>query len=114
MHEATIAMNIMEIVQEQCLLAGIKKVSAIKVQIGRNSGVVKHSLTFAFNTMKHKTQADQAKLVIEDIPVSGWCNTCNRDFSVEKSYILFCPICGLSDFILKGGNELNVVEIEGE
>jgi hydrogenase nickel incorporation protein HypA/HybF len=112
MHEVSIALSILEIARGYCEREGCKGIGSIKVKIGRASGVLPDALLFAFDTAKAGTIAEKAALTIEEIPVSGFCNTCNNNFSVEEAYILCCPKCGGTSFRVETGQELDISEME--
>lgn len=112
MHEVSIALSLLEIATEYCKREGYSGIESIKVKVGRASGVLPEALLFAFDAVKIGTIADKASLAIEEIPVSGFCSSCNSDFSVEEAYILFCPRCGDTSFRVETGRELNIQEME--
>ena len=91
---------------------GYKGIESIKVKIGKASGVVPDSLLFAFEALKTGTIAEKAVLTILEIPVSGFCENCNKEFTVEEKYVVSCPLCGSESFRVETGRELNIDELE--
>jgi len=112
MHEVSIALSLLEIATESCQREGYSRIESIKVKIGRASGVMPEALLFAFDAVKIGTIAEKAILMIEEVPISGFCNNCQSNFSVEEQYILSCPRCGDIFIRLETGRELNIDEIE--
>jgi len=112
MHEVSIAQGLLEIAIDNCKKQGYKNIDSIKVKIGKASGIVSDSLLFAFEALKTGTIAEKANLNIEQIPVSGFCDICNKNFTVDEAYVIACPICGGSSFKVETGRELNIDEIE--
>jgi hydrogenase nickel incorporation protein HypA/HybF len=112
MHEVSIAQGLLEIAIDNCTKQGYKGIELIKVKIGRASGVVPDSLLFAFEVLKVGTIAEKAVLTIEEIPVSGFCTKCNKNFTVAEAFIISCPLCGDTSFRVETGRELNVDEME--
>jgi hydrogenase nickel incorporation protein HypA/HybF len=112
MHEVNIAEGLLDIVTENCKKQGYKGVESIKVKIGKASGIVPEALLFAFESMKVGTIAEKATLIIEEIPVSGFCSNCNSNFTVDDSYVLCCPNCQGVSIRVDTGRELNVDEME--
>lgn len=112
MHEVSIAQGLLDIAIENCEKEGYKGIESIKVKIGRASGVMPDALLFAFEAMKIGTVAEKACLNIDVVPVSGFCNNCESNFTVEEAYVLSCPKCGNISFRLETGRELNVYEME--
>jgi hydrogenase nickel incorporation protein HypA/HybF len=89
-----------------------KSIESITVKIGKAAGVVPDSLQFAFETLKTGTIAEKAVLIIDEVPVTGNCNSCGKHFTVEEAYVIQCPLCGSMSFNVETGRELNVVEME--
>jgi len=112
MHEASIAQSLLDIAIENCTKGGYKSIEVIKVRIGKAAGVMPDSLLFAFEAMKIGTIAEKAYLKIEEIPVSGFCNGCRSDFTVEDAYAITCPKCGSLSLRVDTGRELNIYEME--
>jgi hydrogenase nickel incorporation protein HypA/HybF len=114
MHEASIALSILEIAEENCKKAGYGRVTSVGVKVGRASGVLPGALLLAFDVVKTGTIAAEATLLIEDIPLGGSCRACGGDFTSEERYVLSCPACGSLEFAINSGRELDIVEIEAE
>lgn len=114
MHELSIALGILDIVQETCGKEGIARVEKVRVKIGRASGIMPDALLFSFECARSGTVADGALLEVEEVPVGGHCEDCNRDFTVEEKYVLACPRCGGASFRVHSGQELEIIDLEGE
>jgi len=112
MHEASIALGLLEIATRHCKKEGYKGIESIKVKIGKASGIMSDALLFAFDAVKIGTIAEKASLSIEEIPISGYCNCCKSHFSVEDAFILSCPKCGDVSLNVETGRELDVCELE--
>jgi len=112
MHEVSIVQGLLDIAIENCKKQGYKGIESIKVKIGKASGVMPDALMFAFEAMKPGTMADKAVLTIVEIPVSGYCNSCCSDFTVDDAYVTECPKCGNISLRIDTGRELNIDEME--
>jgi hydrogenase nickel incorporation protein HypA/HybF len=112
MHEVGIAQGLLDIVVENCKKQGYSGIESIKVKIGKAAGVVPDSLLFAFESAKMDTIAEKATLIIEEIPVSGFCNGCSSNFTVDDAYVISCPHCNSFSIRVDTGRELNVDEME--
>lgn len=112
MHEVSIALGLLEFATEYCEKEGYKGIESIKVKIGRASGVLPDSLLFAFDAVKIGTIAEKTTLTIEEIPISGFCDSCQSNFTVEDAYIVSCPSCGGNSLRIKTGRELNIDEMD--
>jgi len=66
MHELSIAVNIVEIAEEELARHGGERILAVHVQLGRLAGVAKEALMFSFSLACEGTVAERARLVIED------------------------------------------------
>lgn len=112
MHEVSIADSLLAIAIKECTDNGFTRIGSVKVRIGKASGVMPEALLFAFDALKTGTIAEGASLIIEEIPLSGYCNTCNTDFTVSGNFILCCPHCSGASFAVKSGHELDMAELE--
>jgi hydrogenase nickel incorporation protein HypA/HybF len=113
-HELSIAMSILEIVESACAQGGHDRVEKVRVRVGRASGVMSDALLFAFEVARSGTAAAGASLEIEEVPVGGHCRDCASDFTVDEKYVFQCPLCGGSSFEMQRGHELEVVDLEVE
>jgi len=112
MHEASIAQSVLDIAVDNCRKAGYTRIESIRLKIGRASGIMPDALFFAFNALKTDTIAAEASVLIDEIPVSGFCNICGKDFVTEEKFILHCPECSGTSFNIKTGRELEIIDME--
>lgn len=112
MHEASIALSVIEIAEKHCRDAGYGSIIKIDLRIGKGSGVLPDALIMAFDIVKLETMAARAALTIESVPLGGRCQSCNTDFTTDDQFILACPSCSAKDFKLDRGRELDITEIE--
>jgi len=114
MHEASIALSIIDIVQAKCMEEGCSSVGSIRLRIGRAAGILPEALVFAFDASKDTTVAKNAKLVIETVPVGGRCRDCRKEFEAPETaqYILSCPYCGSTSYEITRGREMEILDME--
>jgi hydrogenase nickel incorporation protein HypA/HybF len=112
MHEVSIALNLLDIVSEECRKSGGRTVESINLRIGRASGIMTDALLFAFDAVKAGSVAERACLNIQEIPVSGHCRDCGDDFEVGEEYVLSCPRCGGGSFEITAGREMDIIDME--
>ena len=113
MHELSVAQSILDIISEQCGKSGHARIDSVNIRIGRASGVMPDALLFAFDAIKADTaMARDALLQIEEVPVTGLCRDCGSSFIVEEEYILCCPKCKGSSFLITAGREMDIVDME--
>ena len=114
MHELSIALSVLDIVRTAAADSGLASVTVVRLRIGRASGVQPDSLRFAFDCSKEGTVAEAAVLEIEEVPIGGRCDVCDHDFTSREPYVLACPLCGETSFQVTTGDELHVLDLEGE
>ncbi len=112
MHEVSLAIGLLQLAEEVCRHHGCKSIEAIKVRIGRASGIHPDSLSFALETVKMGTRAEKANFIYEIVPVGGSCQDCGRNFETEEAYVFCCPFCSSSSILVCQGRELQITEIE--
>ena len=66
MHELSIAMNIVEIAEQQLATHGGERIRAVHIRLGPLAGVAKDALLFSFGLACEGTAAEGARLVIGD------------------------------------------------
>ena len=114
MHEASIAISIIEIAEEHCKRDGYSTIKSINVRIGSASGVLPGAMAMAFEIVRNDTMAASAVLNVEEVPLGGTCRECDKAFTTEEQFILACPACGGKDFSMDTGREMEITEIEVE
>lgn len=112
MHETSLALGILDVVVEKCREAGGSTVDAVRLRIGKAAGVMPEALAFGFEAAKVGTIAENAKLEIESIPVSGVCLACAKEISTDEQYVFACPHCGANTIEITQGREMEIVDME--
>ena len=110
MHEMSIVSGILQIVQDQARSAGAKVINSIELEIGQLAGIELDSLNFCFQAARGGTLAENAELVIRDIPGRGHCPECRKDVPVEF-HLAVCGECGQALVEVLQGRELRVKSI---
>jgi len=112
MHEVSLALNLLDIIEKKCREERYQTVESVKVRVGKASGVQPEAFSFAFEVVKKDTLARNARFIIDLIPLGGTCTACGSRFETEEAYILECPSCGSSSLQITQGYELEIVEME--
>jgi hydrogenase nickel incorporation protein HypA/HybF len=112
-HEAGIAASILEIAEAAASDHGDVSIQVVRLRLGEFTGVVPEALEFAFDAMKAGTRADQARLEIERIPLTGCCPACGWSGPPVEEFCLVCPACSAPVDILTG-REMSVEYVEVE
>ncbi len=111
MHEFGIAESLLNTALETAARAEASKVEQINLRIGLLAGVVEEALTFAFEALSEDTPAQGARLVIEPIPVTCYCESCAASFEPPRGSYR-CPTCQAPSRSVKSGRELQLISIE--
>jgi len=113
MHELSIAQSIMQIVLSEAERTRARKVLTVTIKVGELAGVLPDSLSFCFNLLAQSTIAENASLVIETVPVRGYCPQCTSEFVIADAGY-HCKDCGNRRIELISGRELQVGQLEIE
>jgi hydrogenase nickel incorporation protein HypA/HybF len=112
MHEASIAISLLETVSELCKKEGYSSIESVRLRVGKAAGVLPDALMFAFDIAKTGTLANEAELIIEYIPMGGHCLECKLQFESEERYIFACPECHSRSIKITQGAEMQIVDME--
>ncbi|MEP6526795.1 MAG: hydrogenase maturation nickel metallochaperone HypA [Nocardioidaceae bacterium] len=107
MHELAITQSVVQAVLEK---TGDRKVTVVRLKVGRLSGVVPDAMRFCFDLVTAGTALEGADLEIDEPPGLAHCRVCGDDFGVSD-LLLLCE-CGSSDVEVKTGRELLVSSVE--
>jgi len=107
MHELSITRNIVAIVSEA---AAGRRVSCVRLQIGKLSAVMPDAVRFCFDVCAQGTVLEGARLEIDAIDGRGLCNECGTELALTQ--LAGHCICGSRDIRHLAGAELNVKEME--
>lgn len=113
MHELSIAIQIVEMAEEETRKAGCQQVTQIELEVGTLSGVEMEALEFAMQSAVLGSLAEKARVRIHQVPAMALCNQCQRTFPVEDLFTL-CPDCQSYDTQLVRGNELRLKSLIAE
>ena len=111
MHEMSIAQSLIDILREEMLTHNAKTLRSVRLNIGQMSAVVPDALSFCFQIITGGTELEGARLIMDIIPLMGYCNECEKEFEI-KDYAFLCPSCGSTKINTIGGQDLSIVEIE--
>ena len=113
MHELSIALSILEGVEEEVAQRGYGQVRSIHVRIGALSGVVPEALRSSFELAREGTAFSESRLTIERAPAVVRC-ACGAEGPVESIHMMVCPACEQPVSAVVAGRELEVVALELE
>ncbi len=111
MHELSIAMSILDQAGEEATRRQAR-LRAVHVRLGPLSGVVPAALASAFELACDGTALAECRLVVEEMPITIYCPSCNGERQLETWLPLRCPTCGTLTDKLLSGNELELTALE--
>ena len=112
MHELSIALSILELVDEEAERRGGAHVNAIHLKVGPLSGVVKEALLSAYQLATEETSFADCRLIVEEIPIVVHCSTCDAQRPVRSMQCFCCDECGTPASQVLQGRELQVSALE--
>jgi len=111
MHELSIAMSIVDLVEEEMAVRGVQ-VEAVHVKVGLLSGVVKDALLTSYEMACMQTPLEGSRLVIEEVPILVDCPNCKVRRPVLSMQWFCCSECGTPTAEVVEGKELIVTALE--
>lgn len=112
MHELSIALSIIEGVEEELNRHPEARVAAVYLRLGPLSGVVKDALLFSYDLACEDTRLEGSKLEIEETPVVLFCANCGQERLAVSLQRLSCAICDTPSADIRSGSELEVFALE--
>lgn len=113
MHELSIAQSIVEGATEEA--AGHPgRVAAVRLRLGKLSGVVKEALLFSYDLVCDGTPLEGSRLDIEEIAATIFCDPCGREQTLDSIQHFVCPVCLTPARDVIRGRELLIVGLEIE
>ena len=130
MHELGIAQKIVAAVENAAKKNNINRVASIRLRLGQMSATHPDQLKFGFDTYAKDSSLVKAKLVIEEVKVELECEKCRVRFgdkrfddhefahTIAHAPVTYdppkCPKCGTGRAKIIYGQEMELVDIEGD
>jgi hydrogenase nickel incorporation protein HypA/HybF len=111
MHELSIAISMVEMASAEAAQRGAQ-INAVHLRLGPLSGVVKEALLFSWDIACADTPLAGARLVVEEVPVAVFCDTCQAEQVLAELPYLRCPVCAAPTPDIRRGKELLVTALE--
>lgn len=111
MHELSIAMNIVEIVEDEARQAGAKTIDKVHLEIGSLSGVMPDALEFALKEAINGSSLEKAVIEINLIQAVAVCEDYCQEFE-KTDHFKSCPFCNSLNTNFIKGKELKIKSIE--
>jgi hydrogenase nickel incorporation protein HypA/HybF len=115
MHEMSIALAVIEEVEEAAQRAGdVTAVRSVRLEVGELAGVVPDALAFSFELGCAGTVLEGAELVVDTLPGRARCGPCAHEWAVGMPPLLHCPRCEGGTTELLSGRELRIAAVRWE
>ncbi|KUJ66522.1 hydrogenase nickel incorporation protein HypA [Streptomyces albus subsp. albus] len=111
MHELSIALAVVEAVEEVAREHGADAVEEVRLRVGQLAGVVPDALRFSLDVAAQDTLLSEAELTVEEVPARAVCEGCRTEFAVGTPPRLGCPHCPGATTRLVGGQELEIAAV---
>ncbi|OAA24010.1 hydrogenase nickel incorporation protein HypA/HybF [Frankia sp. EI5c] len=108
MHELSVTVGLVDMIAER-IPAGVR-VSRVRLEIGRLSGVMVEPVRFCFDLVAAGTPLDGACLEVSQPPGWGRCRRCGDEVALPD---LLTPCrCGSHEIDLTGGEQVRITAVE--
>lgn len=112
MHELSIAMRLVESLEEELAKQGDLTVVTVNLRIGALSGLVPEALEFSWEVASEGSRLQGSKLAIETVDATGYCAQCREERTIRNLQSFRCPVCGSPITEITGGHELEIATLE--
>jgi hydrogenase nickel incorporation protein HypA/HybF len=114
-HEVSIALGMIEELARIARENDAKKITGVKLKIGKMSGIVTDSLIFAFDAIKLEHPfLSSAEVSVEEVPLVYACSKCGKEFETEDLSFTACPGCKSYKLKILSGEEQHIENVEVE
>ena len=110
MHEMSLAEGVLQLVEDAAGREHFSRVAALRLEVGKLSGVEVESLRFALDAIAPGTPLDRATITIDEPPGQAWCPACRRTTTLDERGQP-CGHCGGWQLQPTGGTELRVLDL---
>ena len=111
MHEMSLAEGILQIVADTARSSNVRRVQAVRLELGALSHVERDALRFCFDVVTRDSVAEGARLEIVETPGRAWCMPCGTSVPLQRLGDA-CPHCGSYQLQVTQGEEMRVRDIE--
>jgi hydrogenase nickel incorporation protein HypA/HybF len=111
MHEISLCESIREILEAQARAHDVRRISRVRLEIGRFAGVEKRAMQFAWDEVMRGSPAEGAELVMLDVPGRARCLDCGGEADMAVRFEP-CPVCGGTRLLQTGGDEMRIKDLE--
>lgn len=113
MHEMALCESAMQVIEQQSAQNGVRRVTAVWLEVGALACVEISALTFCFDAVSRNTLAEGCKLHVRVKPAQAWCWDCCQTVVINQRGEA-CPHCQGYRLRVDDGETLRIQEIEVE
>jgi hydrogenase nickel incorporation protein HypA/HybF len=106
----SLAGGVLDLLERSAAGEGFRRVTCLRLEVGKLSGVEVESLRFALETIAPGTLLDGARIEIDEPPGEAMCMACGRLTAVAERGDA-CAHCGGFRLTPTGGMELRVIDL---
>lgn len=107
MHELAVTQGVVDMIAER---VPDRRVTTVRLEIGRLSGVMPDAVRFCFDVVADGTGLQGAALEITEPSGRARCRACGASFDTDDVLVL-CD-CGSADVEVLGGDQLRILNVE--
>lgn len=111
MHEMSVALSVVDQVEQAARSGGAHEVRRVAVEIGELAGVVPDALAFCFELACAGTLLEGAELVTRFVPGRASCTPCGHTWDTGMPPDMLCAVCRGGAGELLSGRELRIAEV---
>ncbi len=114
MHELPVTERILDVVLSHVKRNNVQKVVRINLRVGELSDLEDEWIQHYFSYLARETEAAEAMLIIERVPVVISCGACSHQFQVDIKEMkeIECPECGEKKGSIVSGKEYYIKDME--
>jgi len=110
MHELSLAMEVIELTQQEATKNQVSRILEIQIEVGDLSGVEADAFQSALEMLLRGTMLEYASVILIRTPGKGKCFICQLEFDM-KMRLDTCPKCACFPSEITGGEEFRVISI---
>ena len=111
-HELSIAIGIIDAACEEVARRDGPQVAAVHLRLGPLSGVDRDALLFSYDLACADTPLAGSQLVIVDVPIAIYCESCHAERAPVSIQLMTCADCGTPAARIIRGDELELAALE--
>jgi hydrogenase nickel incorporation protein HypA/HybF len=109
----SLAERVLQIVEQAALDRGLRRVTAIRLEVGALAAVDPEAMRLCFSAVTRNSLAEGARLELVEVAGRARCLQCAKEVAVQEVYDM-CPECGSHRLEVTDGKQLLVRDMEAE